>query len=146
MFDGLAELVAPLDEAGLNWTPPASEANSIADLVYHILGSLNAWFSRALDEPFERDRDAEFESRAAAPDLLAAITRSREAIRGQLERLDGVDGALQRQIQRHDAPAAEPLSVGWCIAHAIIHAGEHWGQIRLTRDLYAESSVASQRR
>jgi hypothetical protein len=29
------------------------------------------------------------------------------------------------------------LSVGWCIAHALIHAGEHWGQIQLNLQLYS---------
>jgi uncharacterized damage-inducible protein DinB len=139
LFDGLAALVEPLDEACLNWTPPADDANSIADLTAHILGSIEAWLARALAEPFERDRDAEFETHADTIALLTTIDASRRRVRERFARLDGVDGAIERRIRRLDAPAEAPISVGWCVAHAVIHAGEHWGQIRLTRDLFERS-------
>ena len=28
------------------------------------------------------------------------------------------------------------LSLAWCVEHALIHAGEHWGQIQLTAQLH----------
>jgi uncharacterized damage-inducible protein DinB len=141
LLDGLAALVKPLDEACLNWTPPTDNANSIADLTAHILGSIEAWLARALAEPFERNRDAEFETHADAATLLAAIEGSRQRIKERLARLDGIDPAVERNIRRLNAPGEVPISVGWCIAHAVIHAGEHWGQIQLTQDLYEQSQT-----
>jgi uncharacterized damage-inducible protein DinB len=130
LYADLIELVGPLDEEALNRRPPAEGANSIAVLVRHIAGSVGAWCSRALDEPFERDRDAEFRSLDDAPTLVEALEASRETFRSLFTRLDAVDLTAMR-----DVPGGEPVTAGWCLAHAIRHAGEHWGQIQLTRDL-----------
>jgi hypothetical protein len=29
------------------------------------------------------------------------------------------------------------VTAAWCVEHALAHAGEHWGQIQLTAQLYA---------
>jgi hypothetical protein len=137
MYDGLVELLRPLDDDCLNWTPPAPDTNSIAALTAHIVGSMNNWLSRALAEPVARDRDAEFGNRGSAADLIALVEASRERSREQFARLDAIDPGTIRQTRRsipypHDTEA----TVAWCVEHAIIHAGEHWGQIQLNRALY----------
>lgn len=134
-YDRLIELVRPLDEDQLNWKPPAPDANSISALVRHTMGSIGMWCSRALDEPFERDRDGEFRAHDTAPSLVGALEDSRRGARERFERLDGVDPGTTRVLRRLDG-VEEPSTAGWCVAHAVIHAGEHWGQIQLTRDLY----------
>lgn len=130
LYADLIELVRPLDEEALNRRPSAEGANSIAVLVRHIVGSVGSWCARALDEPFVRDRGAEFRAHDAARPLVEALEASRETFRSQLERLGPVDLAAMR-----DVPGSEPVTAGWCLAHAVRHAGEHWGQIQLTRDL-----------
>jgi uncharacterized damage-inducible protein DinB len=133
LYDDLIELVRPLDEAALNRRPPVDDANTIAVLVRHIAGSIGMWFARALDEPHERDRDAEFRAHDAAPALVEALEASRASFREQLARLEAVDLAAPRTVDRLAGPVT--VTAGWCLAHAVRHTGEHWGQIQLTRDL-----------
>jgi uncharacterized damage-inducible protein DinB len=140
MFRELGELVDGLDEDAANWRPPAPETNSIAVLVRHALGSNGMWLSIALDEPFERDRDAEFRVHETPDELAAALRESAAAVRTQLERLDGVDLAVERRDPR---PRGQVHTAGWCVAHVVEHMSEHWGQIQLTRDLYRAAGPTS---
>lgn len=143
LYDALTALLRPLDEDCLNWTPTDDESNSIAALVHHIAGSLDNWLTRALGEPVVRDRDAEFRGRGDAATLVAIIERSRTRSHAAFARLDGVDRGTMRHVQRAlPQPHESDVPVGWCIEHAIIHAGEHWGQIQLTRQLYAARSAS----
>jgi uncharacterized damage-inducible protein DinB len=137
MYDHLAELIRPLDEACLNWSPPIPETNSIAALVVHIAGSIDNWLGRALDEPVQRDRDAEFRARHDAEALLASIEQSRRRVRERFDRLEAVDPGTVRRVRRLQSEGETSLTVAWCVEHAVIHAGEHWGQIQLNRQLYA---------
>ena len=136
--DSLSDLIAlvePLDEAAINWRPPAPDSNSIAVLVRHTIGSASMWCSIALDEPFERDRDAEFRVHESPAALVAALPEFVSSLRGQFERLDAVDPASVHHDPRRGSDG-EAHTAGWCIAHVLSHTGEHWGQIQLTRDLY----------
>jgi len=137
MYGDLCALVRPLDAVCLNWTPPMPATNSIAAMIVHTVGSTHSWLSRALDEPYVRDRDAEFHARGDAESLLALLADSRERIRAQFARLTTVDPGTIRQVRRLHGADEEPLTVAWCIAHAVIHMGEHWGQMQLNRQLYA---------
>jgi len=137
MYDGMVALIRPLDAECLNWTPSIPETNSIAALVRHTMGSLEGWFARAVGEPVQRNREAEFRARHTADELIALIEQSRAESRRRLAMLDGVDLSALRRYRRINATEDEDLSVAWCVEHAIIHAGEHWGQIQLNRQLYA---------
>jgi hypothetical protein len=134
LFDDLAALLGSLDPVCANWAAPEPNANSIADLVRHVAGSLDAWLSRALDEPFERDRDAEFEAFHAPEELLALVERSRVKVRQQFVRLEVIDSGTVRRFRRLGEDHETELTAAWCVAHAVIHAGEHWGQIQVIRD------------
>ena len=134
LYDNLAALLGSIDADCANWAAAEPNANSIADLVRHVAGSLDAWLSRALDEPFERDRDAEFEAFHTPQELQAVVERSRTKIRDQFARLEGIDPGGVRRFRRLGADNQTELTAGWCIAHAVIHAGEHWGQIQVIRD------------
>jgi uncharacterized damage-inducible protein DinB len=133
MYGELIELVERLDEVAANWRPSAPESNSIAALVRHTIGSNGMWCSIALDEPFERDRDAEFRVQERPETLVAALRDSFASVHERFERLDGVDLAVERRDPR---PGGEVYTAGWCVAHVVAHMSEHWGQIQLTRDLY----------
>lgn len=141
MYDALAALIAPLGEDCLTWTPTTEDTNSIAVLSVHIAGSVNSWLARALAEPFERDRDAEFVARRAATELVALIAHSRALAREQFARVDALDGGLVRRVRRLAPDQDAEYSVAWCIEHALIHAGEHWGQIQLNVQLYASQGL-----
>ena len=139
LYDALVALLRPLDEDCLNWSPLPQDTNSITNLTCHIAGSVNSGLARALDEPFERDRDAEFRTHYGSGELLAVIERSREQARGQFERLEGIDLGAIRQVRRLAAGGEGALTAAWCVQHALIHAGEHWGQIQLNAQLYGRS-------
>jgi uncharacterized damage-inducible protein DinB len=137
MYDDLVALIGPLDEACLNWTPLPADTNSIASMTVHIVGATEGWFARALEEPLVRDRDAEFSSYRTAAQLLDLIAASRRRTRDLAARVDQLDPTREHYARRALADRSANVSVAWCVQHALIHAGEHWGQIQLTKQLYA---------
>jgi uncharacterized damage-inducible protein DinB len=136
-LDAMVELLRPLDADCLNWRPPAPETNSIAAMVTHTCGSIDGWLARALVESIDRNRDAEFEARADAAALVERVERCRIETRRRVEALRALDPATIRSVRRLSSGRDQDVSVAWCLEHAIIHAGEHWGQIQLTKQLYA---------
>lgn len=137
LFDDLAAFLRPLDEACLNWVPPAPETNSIAAMVTHIVGSVDTWLARAVGETVERNRDAEFAARDSAAHLLAVVDEGRARLRRRYGVLADRDLAAGVAAHRVRSPQEVHVSAAWCAEHALAHAGEHWGQIQLTRQLYA---------
>jgi len=135
LCDGLSGLLPSLDEASLNWAPLGDETNSIAAMVRHVAGSMDAWLGRAVGETVARDREAEFSYRGTAADLLALLERSRAETRRRFERLATRDLTETVRYRRLGATQESELSRAWCVEHALIHAGEHWGQIQLTAQL-----------
>ena len=136
-FDGMVALLRPLEADCLNWRPPVPQTNSIAAMVTHICGSIDGWLARALVESIDRDREAEFATRADAAALVARVERCRADTRRRLGALAAVDPATVRSVRRLSRGEDQQVTVAWCLEHAIVHAGEHWGQIQLTRQLYA---------
>ena len=134
----LTDFLASLDEDALNWSPLAVETNSIAALATHIAGSLDNWFGRAVGEPVRRDRDAEFSARSSAADLVARIDDALTTVRRRCRLLEEIDPATVYRVQRLSRNEVSDLTVAWCVEHAVIHTGEHWGQIQLTRQLYLD--------
>lgn len=137
LYDGMRDLVGGLDSDCLNWTPPIPETNSISALVTHTVGSVDNWLRRALGETVNRDRDAEFRARHDADELVAMIDHSRLETRERFSALDRADLSTLRHVRRLSTNREEDVSIAWCVEHALIHAGEHWGQIQLNRQLYA---------
>ena len=123
MYDDLAGADHATRHRCPNWTPLVAETNSIAVLTVHTAGSVNSWLARALQEPFERDRDAEFLARRSASDFLVLLDYSRHLAREQFARLDAVDGGDVHTVRRLSSGQDAEVSVAWCVEHAIIHAG-----------------------
>ena len=137
LYDDLVAFLRPLDEARLNWAPSVADTNSIVALVRHIVGSNDAWLARATGEPLQRDRQAEFRGRDSAEALITALERSRAEARRRFGLLDAVHPGTIRTVRRLGATEDIELSVEWCVAHALVHTGEHWGQIQLNGQLHA---------
>lgn len=137
IYADLIAFVEPLPAASLSWTPTDDATNTIAALVRHCVGSLNAWLSLAVGDAFERDREAEFHYEAKAGELIAMLEQSREASRLLLARLASVDPGVERdhaRVARHAGQVR--VTVAWCVEHALVHVSEHWGQIQLTSQLW----------
>ncbi len=138
LYEDVIELITPLDATTLAWKPPAADSNSIAALVKHIAGSMDAWLRKAVGDPVVRDRDAEFRYVDDAAGLVAIVEQSRTASFALLDRLIDIDPAGMRSHTRvAKRPGEVQISVAWCVDHAIAHFAEHWGHIQLTAQLYA---------
>jgi hypothetical protein len=142
LLDSLETFVAPLGDDLLNWAPPAAEANSIAALVHHICGSTASWLARAVGETIQRDRESEFRGHGNAAELVEMLRRCRSELRRRVALLDGRDlgdTIVTRRTTGELAGQEQRLSLAWCLEHALVHAGEHWGHIQLTAQLHART-------
>ena len=140
MFEQMAAFVAPLPDDVLNWRPPAADANTIAALITHVCGSTNQWLSRAVGETVQRDREAEFRRAGRSAELVALIQQARADLRRRVALMDGRDLAQTLTVTRAGGAHAGQtmdVSLAWCLEHALVHAGEHWGHIQLTQQLHA---------
>jgi uncharacterized damage-inducible protein DinB len=137
LFAKMLDLVRSLDEEALNWAPLPRDTNTIAALVHHVVGSTNVWLARAIGETFERDREAEFERRGTAEQLLAVLDGARAELNRRFERIDAADLARTTRVTRVSVPDGQLVSAAWCVEHALSHVSEHWGAMQLTAQLYA---------
>ena len=132
----LRDEVRDLDAGALNWSP-APEANSVAALVVHTVGS-EAEVLRAIRAvPGERDRDAEFRAHAdTAADLIAHL----DAADAYLDEMTGAitSADLDAMRPRGDRPPAKGLY--WLVSN-YGHAREHLAHVQLTLQLYREQQV-----
>ncbi|HEX5415591.1 MAG TPA: DinB family protein [Chloroflexota bacterium] len=136
LLEGMQSLLAELDDDAVNWTPLPSDTNSIAVMVVHTLSSLDTWLSRGFGVELPRNRDAEFSARLGATELVERVVQARERAKTQFARLASLDLASPRELKRSHGALPAEQNAAWCVEHALIHAGEHWGQIQLTRQLY----------
>jgi hypothetical protein len=127
----LREVVRAMDEAALNWAP-AAEANSVAALVVHTIGSEQEVLRTVRAVAGERDRPAEFRAQATSADELVA--RLDEADRYLDELASGITAEdLVATRPRGDRPAQSGLH--WLITN-YGHAREHLAHVELTNQLY----------
>jgi hypothetical protein len=122
-----------LDEDGLNWKPPAPEANSLYILGTHIIGNVRQNVLIVLGgAPDDRDRDAEFEASGAnARELIDRWNEVKEQITTRLSELGGEILDQEYAHPRRGATSGRELLI-----NAIAHANEHIGHAELTRQLY----------
>jgi DinB superfamily len=124
------ERITGLDEEALNWQPLA-EANSIAVLVVHTLGSEREMIRAVRRLPTQRDRPAEFKAQATAADLQALLEQADREMAEHASALTADD--LTELRPRGDRPPRPGLE--WLLTN-YGHAREHLAQIDLTRQLY----------
>ena len=120
----------------LNWRP-TPDGNSIAGLLAHMLESSTFLLQLGLGNTVPRDREAQFA--ATAPDAQALLARLDEAWPRLLEAARAYTPetlAASRELR------GNPVTGAWCLVHTCEHLMEHWGQIQLTRDLYATRAAS----
>ena len=131
----LRDEVRDLSVDELNWKP-VPEANSIAVLVVHTLGSEAEVLRVVADAPGVRDRDAEFLATVNdAADLLREIDQADSYLEAMAPRITAENLAAERP--RGDRPPQTGLH--WLLTN-YGHAREHLGHIELTKQLYAETN------
>jgi uncharacterized damage-inducible protein DinB len=137
LFDRFYELHTEIQKAvdglpgeALDWVP-GPEMNSMAVLVTHLTGAEHYWM--ALNDPPERDRDAEFRTQGlSAEELKASLVSADNFARQALARFSLPDLVTLSQSPRN----SKMFTVGWCLAHALEHTALHAGHIQLTRQLW----------
>jgi uncharacterized damage-inducible protein DinB len=121
-----------LSTEALDWIP-GPEMNSIAVLVVHLTGAERYWIGVALNEPPDRDREAEFRIQGLNTDMLKAhLVYATDYARLALARFSLPDLEANRRSPRN----AKTFTVGWCLSHALEHTALHTGHIQLTRQLW----------
>jgi len=130
----LLKTVEGLPASSLDWAP-GLEMNSINALVVHLIGAESYWIGVALDEPPERDRDAEFKAHGISVEQLKAIlTAADDYIHKGLMRL-----SMQDLESVHLSPRSQKkVTAGWAILHALEHTAIHAGHAQLTRQLWEQ--------
>lgn len=144
LLDKVCDAIDGLNEAQLNWAPPAPETNSAYVIARHAFGNAEAWvLGIACGQPVERDRDAEF--RAAGPDAAPLIDLARKLSQRIGDALAALPPAALDEPR--DPPAslrgvgpAQPLTARQALMIAIDHAATHVGEIQLTRALALSSA------
>jgi hypothetical protein len=130
VHEGIREQVDGVDRDALNWKPHP-EANSVAVLVVHTLGSEREMIRAVRLISTERDRPAEFKAEADAAELLALLDRADRELDEHVGALTAAD--LTEMRPRGDRPPRPGLE--WLVSN-YGHAREHLAQIQLTKQLY----------
>ncbi len=129
VHQGIREQVEGVDRDALNWKPHP-DANSVAVLVVHTLGSEREMIRAVRKISTERDRPAEFKAEADAADLLALVDRGDRELDEHVGALTAAD--LTDMRPRGDRPPRPGLE--WLVSN-YGHAREHLAQIQLTTQL-----------
>jgi hypothetical protein len=130
VHQGIREQVEGVDRDALNWKPHP-DANSVAVLIVHTLGSEREMIRAVRMLSTERDRPAEFKAEADAVDLLALVDRADRELDEHVGALTAAD--LTEMRPRGDRPPKPGLE--WLVSN-YGHAREHLAQIQLTKQFY----------
>lgn len=130
VHDKLREIVGGLDREALNWKPHP-EANSIAVMVTHTLGSEREMLAAVRGVTVDRDRPSEFVAEADGKQLAELIDGADAHLAEHAGALTAEDLTTARP--RGDRPPRPGLE--WLVTN-YGHAREHLAQIELTRQLY----------
>ena len=130
-LDRLVEIGATLDEAALNWRPPAPDTNSLHVLARHTLGNAEESILETLcGRPVGRDREGEFAARGATVAVPAHWRALRPRLQAALAALPTSELDRGREHPRRGKITGREVLL--VVAR---HAAEHLGQAELTRDL-----------
>jgi DinB superfamily len=130
VHDQMRDLVRGMDHGTLNWKP-LPQANSVAVLIVHTLGSEREMIRAVRSLTTERDRPAEFRAEADAADLTAMLDQADRELDENLAALTPAD--LTELRPRGDRPPRPGLE--WLLSN-YGHAREHLAQVELTKQLY----------
>ncbi len=129
--DSLVELLDGLAADDLNWSP-LENANSLYVLATHTMGNIEQNVLGAIcEEPFERDRDAEFRAQGNSAEAIGGRWRElRDQISSCLE-----DVPQSRLDDKKEHPGRGLVTGRERMIIVARHAAEHFGHAELTRDL-----------
>ena len=128
--DKLIESLHGLEEDSLNWSP-LDNANSLYVLATHTLGNIEQNILGGIcDEPFRRDRDAEFLAQGDSWETIQ--TRWRE-LRCRIS--ECIKDVPQNRLERKKESSLGILTGRETLMVVTRHAAEHLGHAEITHDL-----------
>ena len=131
VHEGIRKLIAGMDTEALNWKPHP-EANSIAVLVTHTLGSEREMLAAVRGIKVPRDRPSEFVAEASPDDLAKLIDQADVWLNQQTRPMSPGDLTASRPRGEF----REQLGIVWLVTN-YGHAREHLAQMELTKQLYS---------
>lgn len=136
----MREIVRDLNDEGLNWLPAGGDdVNSICQMLSHALEAERFLIATAVGATIERNREAQFATRATAADMLALIDRTEGDVERYLADLQAADLARE-QTRTTTSRGTRAFNGAWWLLHAVEHSREHVGQALLTRQLYEQQA------
>lgn len=132
------DLLADLPVEALNWRPfetgEQAEANSLAVLTAHIVGTEHFWMAEVVDrQPATRDRQAEFACHAEnADEMVQMLEKTALETHDVLARLSDADLDDVRTVDGHE------VYVRWAITQAIEHTALHFGHMQMTYQMFQQ--------
>jgi uncharacterized damage-inducible protein DinB len=134
--DQVKSLLEGLPQEALDWRPLEGEGelatNSLTAMVVHLAGSETYWMKEVIGgKKIVRDRDAEF----VAKGLSVAELRARLGEAGKVTK-EILSGLTEKHLEEGRKWRDRPVSMRWCILHAIEHYAQHLGHMQLTRQLW----------
>lgn len=132
LHDDIRDQLGGLPEEAMDWVPN-EEMNSLGVLVTHITGSERFLVGDiAMQDPSNRDREAEFKARGKSKaDLLQRLADTEAYLKSAFEQL-----SLDDLDKPRTHPRQGEVSVSWALLHALEHAGLHTGHIEMTVQLW----------
>jgi uncharacterized damage-inducible protein DinB len=128
----ILQTIEGLNAEALNWPPLPNDTNSLIVLAVHSLGAERRWIHQVVGKRnIERDRAAEFRTRAESAPMLSA-----QYAAVALESENILAGLTEKDLEL----GTEGHTVRWCIMHIVEHYYEHAGQMTLTRQLWEHRS------
>lgn len=128
--DKLIESLDGLGEDALNWSP-LDNANSLYVLATHTMGNIEQNVLGGIcDQPFQRDRDAEFSAQGASWETIQ--TRWRE-LRCRIS--ECIKDIPQDRLERKKESSLGILTGRETLMVVARHAAEHLGHAEITHDL-----------
>lgn len=131
VHEAMRQAVRGLDTEQLNWRP-APETNSVAVLVVHTLGSEREIIHVVADEPYTRDRAAEFTVVVDDDETLLTALDEADALLDELGPKITPADLIAERGRRHNAPET---GLHWLVSNTG-HAREHQGHLELTKQFY----------
>ncbi len=129
----IAEAIADLPPEALDWVPLPT-MNSLTVLVVHVAGAERYWIGDVVgQDPSQRNRPAEFETRGW--DTAALQERLEQTLahsQGILQQLTIEDLDQPRSSSRD----GKSVTVAWALLHALEHTAIHLGHIHTGRELW----------
>ena len=130
VHESIRKLIRDLTPEALNWKPHP-DANSLAVLVTHTLGSEREMIAAVAGVTIPRDRPSEFRAEAGADELLKQLDQADAWLAEHVSKLS-VDDLAEPRV-RGDRPPRPGLV--WLVTN-YGHAREHLAQMELTKQLY----------